>query len=252
MIDWHCHILPCIDDGPVNMEQSLAMATALAAAGFSGVCCTPHLIQGRFEAGNDEVRRGVALLQERLNQCNIPLKLWPGREYSLDEHLLTYLQDPLPLGDSRLILVEIPPHICADVVRQLSYNVVNAGFKPVIAHPERCRLLKLTGRRAAGRRFLSSINSLLAGNNRGSNNNEQFVTIGNPLLDYLRELGCLFQGNLGSFNGFYGQRVKSYAEALHNRGIYDLIGSDLHAPEHARHVLQDLLHDKRGVADCPK
>ncbi len=55
MIDWHSHILPGVDDGPTDIEQSVDIAEALA-AGVTEVYCTPHLIRGVHEAGNDEVR----------------------------------------------------------------------------------------------------------------------------------------------------------------------------------------------------
>src|SRR5512141_2837255 len=105
MIDWHSHILPGVDDGPADIEQSVAIAASLAAGGFTEVYCTPHLVRGCYEAGNDEVRRGVAKLQERLNAGGIPITLRSGREYCLDEYLQAALEDPLPLGDSRQILV---------------------------------------------------------------------------------------------------------------------------------------------------
>src|ERR1035437_8750327 len=107
MIDWHSHILHGVDDGPAEIEQSLAMASALSAAGFTTVYCTPHLIRGCYEAGNDEIRRGVAELQERVNSNGIPLTLLTGREYCLDEYLLASLEGRLPLGNSLLILLEI-------------------------------------------------------------------------------------------------------------------------------------------------
>lgn len=238
MIDWHCHMLPGVDDGAAEIEHSLAMAASLAAAGFTDVYCTPHLIRGCYEAGNDQVRQGVAVLQARLDMAGISLSLRPGREYCLDEYLLTFLEDPLPLGDSRQILVEIPPHITADMVRQLSYGVVRSGYTPVIAHPERCRLLEPTAGRAARRGILGTLESLIAGGGSGRQNHDQSGTTGNPLLDYLRDLGCFFQGNLGSFTGFYGRQVKSVAEALRSSGVYDRYGSDLHAPEQAGRLLQ--------------
>ena len=237
MIDWHSHILPGIDDGSADIEQSVTMAAALAAAGFTTVYCTPHLMRGCYEAVNDDVRRGIAALQERLERDDISLVLRPGREYCLDEYLLTYLQDPLPLGDSRLILVEIPPRITADMVRQLMYAVVRSGFVPVIAHPERCHLLEPVTRRAAGRGFMSVLKNVISGADR-NNSDEQSSASGNPLLDYLRDLGCSFQGNLGSFTGFYGRQVQSVAEALRRRGVYDRYGSDLHAPEQATRILK--------------
>lgn len=238
MIDWHCHILPGIDDGSADLEHSAAMAASLAAAGFSEVYCTPHLIRGCFEAGNAEVRQSVAILQDRLDADGIALRLYPGREYYLDEYLLTFLEDPLPLGDGRSILVEIPPRISADMVRQLMYAVVRSGFTPVIAHPERCHLLEPAASRTAGRGIMGTFKSLLSGGDRGRQGPDQSSSTGNPLLDYLRDLGCSFQGNLGSFSGFYGRQVKLVADTMRSRGLYDRFGSDLHAPEQAGLVLQ--------------
>lgn len=230
MIDWHCHILPGIDDGPGETGQSLALAAALSAAGFSSAYCTPHLMRGRFDAGNEQVRRGVAELQGRLDSSGIPLTLLPGREYCLDEYLLDALQDPLPLGDSRLVLVEILPHTTAGMVRQVLYDVVRTGLTPVIAHPERCHLLE--PKPAAGRRGLFPALRCLF---QRTPNPEPRTS--NDLLGYLRDLGCSFQGNLGSFNGFYGRQVQVVAEAMRDMGIYDRYGSDLHAPGQAGVIL---------------
>jgi protein-tyrosine phosphatase len=49
------------------------------------------------------------------------------------------------------------------------------------------------------------------------------------LLAYLRDLGCKFQGNLGSFTGFYGERVRRQAEQLRAAGLYTHYGTDLHS-----------------------
>jgi protein-tyrosine phosphatase len=233
MIDWHCHILPAIDDGPEEIGQSLAMAAELSAAGFTSVYCTPHLMRGRFDAGNDRVRRGVAELQRRLDDSGIPLALLAGREYCLDEYLLDALQDPLPLGDSRLVLVEILPHATAGMVRQVLYDVVRAGLTPVIAHPERCHLLE--PKPAPDRRGLfPALQSLLWQTPHPAPRSS------NALVDYLRDLGCCFQGNLGSFNGYYGRQVQSAAEAMRDMGLYDRYGSDLHAAGQAGIVLKGL------------
>ena len=219
------------------MEHSLSMAASLAAAGFTTVYCTPHLMPGCYEASNDQVRNAVADLQGRLSENSIPLTLLPGREYWLDEFLPTLLEDPLPLGNTQQILIEIPFHLSGDMVRQLLYRVVHSGFTPVIAHPERCPLLEPFVRRAGYRGLMETFNSLLAGGRRGWRMHSKNDATGNPLLDYLRDLGCSFQGNLGSFNGFYGVRAKAVAEELRQLGVYDRYGSDLHSPEHAHMIL---------------
>lgn len=240
MNDWHCHILPGLDDGAADLQQSLAMASALAAAGFSTVYCTPHRMRGYYEADNEQVRRSVAELQGRLQELDIPLTLLPGCEYRLDEYLLASLEDPLPLGESRLILVEILPQIPAEMARQVLYGVVRCGFTPVIAHPERCQLLEPVARRPEGHKFLTSLKSFVSGGRSAGSEQDLPEMTGTPLLDYLRELGCSFQGNLGSFKGFYGRRVQRAANGLKEFGIYDRYGSDLHSPEQARLVLDDI------------
>jgi len=62
--DWHCHILPNLDDGAKNMTESLAIATILAEAGFSEVHCTPHAMSGAYEASPNLIRQATLELQE--------------------------------------------------------------------------------------------------------------------------------------------------------------------------------------------
>lgn len=242
IIDWHSHILPGLDDGSPDIDHSLVMARLLAAHGFTTVYCTPHMIRGHFEAGNDQVLQAVSELQGLVTANGIPLTLLPGREYYLDEYLLHHLEDPLPLGDSKLILVEIPATTAPDTVQQLFYAIVRAGFAPVVAHPERCPLLTPGRRQAEKGGLWGRVGRFLPGGGRQETLPRAGGGSGNQLLDYLRDLGCSFQGNLGSFNGFYGDRAKSSAEAFRSLGIYDRYGSDLHATEHAQRILGQPQH----------
>ena len=107
MLDFHCHLLPNIDDGPAEIDESVTMAKALRKAGFRTIYCTPHLIKGSFEADNDAVISAASVLQTRLNADNLDLEILPGREYFLDEFLSKYLKEPLPLGKTKYIMIEI-------------------------------------------------------------------------------------------------------------------------------------------------
>jgi tyrosine-protein phosphatase YwqE len=49
-------------------------------------------------------------------------------------------------------------------------------------------------------------------------------------LNSLRSMGCLFQGNIGSFAGIYGERVKMRALRMLEMGLYDHLGTDAHRP----------------------
>ena len=204
------------------MDEAVEMATALRQAGFSTVYCTPHMVKGTFEVDNVTVRATMGALQTELFRKKIDLQLYPGREYYLDEFFTDHLKDPLLLGETRLILVEIPEILQADFIKSSFFRLKSSGFTPLIAHPERCRLLELPQPPKKGlSALLDTINSKLK-----TNNTEPEKA---SLLTYLMEIGCTFQGNLGSFAGFYGERVRRKAEQFRAAGLYTHYGSDLHS-----------------------
>lgn len=184
------------------------MAGLLAAHGFTTVYCTPHQIRGCFEAGNDRVRQGITALQQLITESGIVLNLKAGREYILDENLLTALEDPLPLGDSRLILIEIPARLSDAMVRQLLYAVVRAGFTPVIAHPERCPLLVPPRQNSEKPGIFGAMSRFLSGGRRSETAPDGGDSGGNPLLEYLRDLGCSFQGILVRYSDNFVVMIK--------------------------------------------
>ena len=226
MIDFHCHMLPGLDDGAGSVPEALAMARILADAGYRAVCCTTHGIRGVWDAPSAEVRQAVAGLQTELNLAGIDLELLPGREYYLDEFLLSGLDDPLLLPGG-LLLVELPSRCDAERVRDTVFQLVRRKFTPLIAHPERSSLLGSRGRvESAG--LFKAVRSLFAGRGRGEGGAPP--ELHSPLLCYLRDLGCAFQGNLGSFVGRYGEEVRQNARHLLQQGVYTHLGSDAHSP----------------------
>jgi protein-tyrosine phosphatase len=225
LVDWHCHLLPGLDDGPATMDESMKMAAALRKVGFASVYCTPHLIKGCFDADNGAVRETLTALQARLKDENIDLLLLPGREYYLDEFLFDYLKDPLPLGETKYIMLELPNHIAPEFVKEACFRIKRSGFIPMIAHPERCSLFAPPGKRETAW-FRFSISKLKV---EGSKPNEA------SLLDYLKDLGCAFQANLGSFTGWYGSQIHQTANSLKEKKVYTHFGTDAH---NIRGVLQ--------------
>jgi len=195
------------------------------------------MMRGSYEVSNEVVRSKVRELQERLEQENIPLTLLPGREYCLDEYLLELLAEPITLGETRQVLIELLPNSSAEMVRHLMYDVVRAGFVPVVAHPERSPLLELAVFNKKRRGMLAFISSLFRGADDDDYGEGTPESSGNGLLDYLRDLGCYFQGNLGSFSGFYGGKAMVTAQAMKQIGIYDRFGTDLHSPDNAAAIL---------------
>jgi protein-tyrosine phosphatase len=220
MFDFHCHILPGLDDGPTTSEESVEMAAALCKAGFTAVYCTPHLIKGTYDADNEAVRTAAAVLQKRLNNENISLELFPGREYYLDEFLSEYLENPLPLGGTNFIMLEIPINISPELIKEACFKIKRRGFIPMIAHPERCGIFGMPQKREKSWfRFTDS--------QRNDKNSKQYNS--SRLVEYLKDIGCAVQGNLGSFLGLYGSQAQKTANRLRKMEIYTHFGTDLHS-----------------------
>lgn len=223
MIDWHCHILPGLDDGPETLAESLDMARLLAAVGFRRVHCTPHSILGRFNNRPPQVQKATARLQKELRRVGIPLFLSPGMEYYLDEYFPVLLEQPQTLGDSRMLLVEIPSQASAELVRDNIRRIQHKGYVPLLAHPERSAQLSLV--EAAPARWLKR---LLPRRNRPDCLEPVVRT---ALAQELQQLDCLFQGNLLSFSGHYGRKVQQRASGWFDKGLYHYFGSDGHGAE---------------------
>lgn len=224
LTDWHCHILSGVDDGAKSNADSLEMARLLAAAGFKEVCCTPHRMRGVWDPSPAIIRVSTSALQDELDKHNVPLTLHPGSEYYLDESLPEFLKDPLLLPGG-LLLVELPS--CCDIhlAQRILAKVLRLGFTPLIAHPERCFL---TEQRLAKKQTTAGLLKNFFKTNHAKKVAEMLQQT--LLLQSLQEMGCCFQGNLGSFAGVYGKAVKNAAVSFLKAGIYSYIGSDGHAP----------------------
>lgn len=248
MIDFHSHILPALDDGAVTVDDSIAMAQELAAFGYRVVCCTPHCIRGYYDLNPKQVHEATLMLQADLDNANIRLDLWAGMEYMLDEFFSEYADNLLPLGETQtqLVLCEAPPKAHPAIVREGLELILSKGFIPLIAHPERTRFFYDQ---------LCSPDS--TGDTEGEVDfedtrfEEPFSAAPGPM-DFFKRFwpfasrrtrpahtpisavkgqlpeGCLFQANLGSFTGYYGETVQRRAYQLLKQGVYTALASDLH------------------------
>ena len=143
MIDLHCHILPGLDDGPSNLDFSLAMARAAVESGTQLIVATPH-IRADFDVDPAEIEPRVDLFNERLRRERLPLRVMPGAEIGwatapeLDDTQLARLS----LGSGKRVLLESPygkkPVDMEGIIASLSKR----GFQAVLAHPERCPLFQ--------------------------------------------------------------------------------------------------------------
>ena len=248
--DCHCHILPALDDGPGSINESIEMARVLSSLGFNEIYCTPHLMKGVFDNHKKRIEKSVLDLKTTLNESGIALTLHAAVEYCLDEFLLDSLDQPMSMGEN-LVLVEAYRQVQPQFLAETLYKViVLKRLRPLIAHPERYDLFDSV---------LSSINKSgpLSMLRQWMNLDQSDRKISRPLPDAiepintLREMGCLFQGNIGSFAGMYGEQVRARAIQLMQLGFYDRLGTDGHSPRKLAHwldkglrVVTDLVGDK--------
>ncbi len=91
-IDIHSHILPGIDDGAEDLEQSLEMIKIAALDGITAVAATPHVISGVYDTRKDQIISALQKLNKQIENENIPLQVLPGAEVRLEPDLPHRLQ----------------------------------------------------------------------------------------------------------------------------------------------------------------
>ncbi len=138
MIDIHSHILPAVDDGAKDLEMSLEMARIAVDDGLTHLFATPHHVYFT-PLTRDEVAERVTVLQEALDEADIPLTIVPGHEVRLYADTLEDWSEGLagPLGRSRYVLAEPDFFIFDELTLEVLHELLDRGYIPILAHPER-------------------------------------------------------------------------------------------------------------------
>lgn len=207
-VDLHCHWIPGVDDGAPTLADGLALLQGLAGLGFECVVATPHMRPGLFDNTADELRRAFARAEAELEK----VAHLPRRELS-SEHFFDDLVferlcsgQGLPYPGGAAVLLEFYESSFPPRVDQLLSQLRRQGLTPVIAHPERYRVLW-----------------------------------DQPLiLDRLLDLGAVALLDLGALVGKYGRQPQRCAEALLERGAYHAACSDAHRPSDLLEVAQGM------------
>ena len=139
MIDLHCHILPALDDGAVDMADSVAMARVAAADGVELICATPH-IRHDHDVRIHELPERVWDVNATLEREGVGVRVLPGGEVA-ETALWGLGDDELQRvalgGGGRWILLEPAPGPLGDSLEAAVKHLGERGFGAVVAHPER-------------------------------------------------------------------------------------------------------------------
>ncbi len=143
MIDFHTHILPGIDDGSANVEESTQLLIRELQQGVAHVVFTPHFYAEKISIGGFLKKREASWnsLRERIGKeeevsgmtfrLGAEVRYFPG--ISKAERL-----DELLVRDRNLLLLEMPFMPWTKEMRKDVENLLDQrGFTVVLAHIER-------------------------------------------------------------------------------------------------------------------
>ena len=212
--DMHSHLIPGIDDGAKDMEDSIRLIRGLADLGYRKLITTPHILADFYPNTPETIGEGLRAVRAELARQNIDVALHAAAEYLMDDHFIHLLQsgNPLLTLKDKLVLVELSFAVPAINLKEIIFEVQLKGYQPVLAHPER---------------YL-------------------YFGADKTWYDRLKDAGCLFQLNLLSIKGYYGKGSQELAHYLIKKKYIDLLGTDLH---HEKHLAN--LHSSR-VGDAVK
>src|SRR5947209_894516 len=144
MIDTHLHILPCVDDGPETIQDSLLLAQALVEEGIHFAIATPHYSDEFPRYSTAEIQSRVDDLQQELDHHGIPLHLFPGHEALIKPGLVEDIQIGRlsTLNGSRYLLLELWNTTWLPDTERVIFELRAFGITPILAHPERYRVFQ--------------------------------------------------------------------------------------------------------------
>jgi tyrosine-protein phosphatase YwqE len=199
--DMHSHLLPGIDDGAVDLEDSIQLILHLKEIGYKKFITTPHIFWDMYRNNNEIILEKLKLLREELVRREIDVEIEAAAEYYCDEHFEKLIEDQnlLTFGNKKYVLFEIS--FAAENVNmsRAIFNMRLAGYSPILAHPERYDFWH---------RDFSRYESMI-------------------------DKDVHLQLNINSLTGQYGPDTKRISERLIDRGMVSFIGTDCH---HLGHV----------------
>ena len=138
-MDIHSHILPEIDDGAKNIEESLKLLSMLKAQGVTDVVLTPHFYPHLMDAEEFFADRNKALsrLKSAIDGKDLPRVHMGCELYYFDRMGIVGDVKPFTIGNSPYILLELMMTSVSNTVIDTINNLCNMGYIPIFAHIER-------------------------------------------------------------------------------------------------------------------
>lgn len=196
MIDFHTHILPNIDDGARNIEETIQLMQEAQQAGFEAIIATSHYMEGYYETDVSGREIWMNAIYQKLQEENIDLKLYLGNEIYLSDNIISLLEEgkASTINNTSYVLFEMPLNIEPLNLYHVVYEMLQYKIVPILAHPERYT----------------------------------FVQQDPELIYDLIEKGVLMQSNYASIIGYYGSKAQVIVKKFLESNMVHFLGSDVH------------------------
>ena len=195
-VDMHNHILPGIDDGAENVDDSIALLRGFGEFGIQRFIATPHIMSNLYPNDASTIHTALKELEDSLIENDLKeVNIAAAAEHMIDDTFISNVSENkvLPIRGAYL-LVEMSYLQRPLNFKEAIIKVASSGLYPILAHPERYVFL-----------------------HRRTHRYQKY-----------KERGILMQMNLLSLGEYYGKEVQKVAHKLLDERIIDIVASDIH------------------------
>ncbi len=214
LVDMHNHILPGIDDGAKNVEDSIKLIKEFSGFGVTNFICTPHIMHHFYPNTPKSIEKSYTLLKKELLHQNLDeISIDTAAEHMIDDNFEKILEEGNTMRLKKDFLLVEMSYLQPPINFETSIEKIKSkGIHPVLAHPERYGYLH------------KEMDSYY---------------------EYKKNSNIYFQLNILSLSDYYGREIKKVALKLLDEGLYDFISSDVHNLKHLEYIKSINLDKKR-------
>lgn len=198
MIDFHNHVIPNVDDGPKNIEESLEMIKVASEQGITDIVQTVHFQHPKMkdkDVSYNYLYNQMKKVQYLIDEQNLKIKMHLSAEVFYLPNLVEISTNPLvTIGNGKYMLIEFQSNIYPTGFEEQFFKLQSKNITPIIAHPERYRFIQ------------DDIN----------------------ILKTWKERGYILQIDSGSILGIFGKRTLNTCRNMIKKDYVNLVGSDAH------------------------
>lgn len=212
LCDMHNHILFGIDDGSKTIENSIEMIVKMMELGYKKLIFTPHIISDYYPNTIETISEPFFEIKNYLKANNIDIEIEFAAEHLIDDNFVFNLSNStkkILCFDDKKVLIETPFINQPNNLQQVIFDLINKGYEPILAHPERYVYLQCDYQ----------------------------------LVETIFNTGVKFQINLLSLVSYYSPQATKLAKYLIDNNYYHYLGTDAHKIKHIE-MLKDVYSTK--------